>query len=68
MPKNRQTIFCVVRNHFDNDELLHSLCISATLTLERAEELAGKYTQEVIDRDFQDIFNFEVQTVTYYDE
>lgn len=69
--KHRGTLFVVVRTAWNDPftkEMKGVTALGAYLSLERAEEVQGKYEQEMIDRGLGDFFEFEVQTVTYYDE
>jgi len=78
--KNRDTLFVVVRTEWpefiDNHltflkgtpPFIKPTSLGAYASLERAEEVQGKYEQEMIDRGLGEFFNFEVQTVTYYEE
>lgn len=73
MAKHRETIFCVVRETYEEEDfgsyhLGSPMICAATHSLERAEELKGKYEQEMKDKDFEDEFLFHVQTTTFYDE
>lgn len=70
MPKHRQTVFAVVRTMWSEAEegYINPVLCGAYMTLSRAEEVQGKYKQEMKERGLDDIFNFNVQTVTYYEE
>lgn len=73
MPKNRQTLFAVVRTQFEETghgtyERLNPVLCGVYHSMDRAEEIQGKHEQEMKDKGFDEFFYFEVQTVTYYDE
>lgn len=61
--KNRDTIFVVQRT---GGEAVPALC-EAYLSLEGAEQAAGRMNQRMLDMGFEG-FKYEVKTVTYYDE
>lgn len=66
MSKNRAVVFAVVRLHVAG---LHSKphLVGVYESLQRAEEIVGRSTQEFKDAGIEG-FVFEVQTTTYYSE
>ena len=67
MAKHRSNVFAVVRNCYAPDSG-PSHVIGVYLTVERAEEIAGRYTQEMLEKGMSNLFGFGVQATTYYDE
>lgn len=69
-PQHRVALFIVVRTQYEEDSQLFikPLVLGAYLSIDRAEEIKGKYEQEMRDRGLYDFFEFEVQAATYYDE
>lgn len=67
MPKHRQTVFNVVRLCIDQSKYVPTV-VGVYLSLERAEEIKGKFKQEMKEKKLEDIFDFTVQASTYYDE
>lgn len=63
-PKHRATVYTVVRTVGDVDPSV----IGVYLTPDRADEVKGASEQDMIDRGMGDLFKFEVQATTYYDE
>lgn len=70
MPKHRETIFCVVRTAWqrETNEFVWPVICASCMSLERAEELKGKYEQEILESGLSEYFQFRVQTTSYYDE
>lgn len=69
--KNRSTLFAVVRVQYEDNEgpgLFDPTIVGVYSSLLRAEEIAGTYSQEMEEKGFGDMFTFEVQASTYYDE
>lgn len=66
MPKNRGVVFAVVRIHVAGLRAKPHL-VGVYETLQRAEEIVGRCTQEFKDSAIEG-FIFEVQTTTYYSE
>lgn len=74
MPKNRATVYAVVRLPNGVEDALEKcsaadrpVLIGVYLTRTRAEEIAGKSSQQMKDLNIHG-FNFDTQTVTYYEE
>ena len=64
-PKNKDTVYAVVRSHVEDgaDEVL----IAILRTPEAADNFAGACQQEMLDKHISK-FQFGVQAVVYYDE
>ncbi len=72
MPKHRGTAYAVVRlQKLDNDREFDSrygpTIVGVYDTMTRAEEVAGKSLQTLIDLGIHE-FRFNVQTTVWYDE
>lgn len=71
MPKHRSTVFAVVRTQYSDHEgggFVTPVTIGVYATATRADEIKGRYEQEMKDKGLFDYFEFEVQASTYYDE
>lgn len=77
MARHRSSVFTVVREEVDYYEhkgetvklYLFSAIIGTYLTLQRAEEIAGKSAQEFKDAGVPDgVYRFSTQIGTYYEE
>lgn len=70
-PTNRVSLFAVVRTADYQAGFAHlkvqPTIVGVYLNLERAEEIAGRYAQEMKDKGING-FNFEVTAATYYDD
>ena len=69
---NRATLYAVVReqwsDHVEAASLENAAILGVYLSLARAEEVSGRYQQEMIDKGLGDFFEFSVRATTYYDE
>lgn len=64
MPKNRTSVYPIVRHTFDGNDVVCAVAGSH----ERADELVGEYTQAFLDRGYNpDEFYFYATSTTYYD-
>lgn len=68
MPKHRQTLFAVIREHDSYGAMCDATLIGVYVTLERADEVRGASEQEFKDRlgKHAEEFMFSVQPVTFY--
>lgn len=71
LPKNRATVFVVIRTvdmqvGFQHVKIQPTV-VGVYFSLSRAEEIAGRYKQEMDDKGFTGI-NFEVMASAFYDE
>lgn len=70
MAKHRGSVFTVVREEWNirANNFLFSAVIGVYHGLNRAEEIAAKCQQEMVDHGVGELFRFQVQVSTYYDE
>lgn len=66
-PKNRGSVFAVIRTSQYGEFYLDPHLLGVFLTLDRAEEVRDSYIQDFLDRHIEG-FKFEVQISNYYDE
>lgn len=75
MAKHRSSVFtvvreCVIGRDEDDDSKLFGQpsVVGVYFSLNRAEEIAARFAQEMVDSGFYHEFRFSVQVSTYYDE